>query len=165
MLGTTLIFNEKWKKIDSNIDPGPLNRPAEPLGSAFIRHLITPGNTSLSQTQHYRIRQAFRKKLCSRIRIRKTSERIRQVSTRSSRRILPEPIESATRKHQNASILDRFPSGYRRKLSSKFHSETRSFCISTKQEHSASYLHIPYTYPNSTYTSLIGTLMAPTCLP
>ena len=24
-------------------NPGPLNRPAEPLGSAFIRHPITPG--------------------------------------------------------------------------------------------------------------------------
>ena len=138
-----------------------MNRPAEPLESAFIRHPITPG-TSLSQTQHYRIRQGFRNKPCSRIRTRITSERIRQVPIRSSRRILPEPIESATRKYQNASILDRFPVGYRRKLSSKFHSETRFFCISTKQEHSASYLHVSYTYPNSTYTSLIGIPMAPT---
>ena len=122
------------------------------------------GSTPLSQTQHYRIRRGLRKKPCSRIRIRITSERIRQVSIRSSRRILHEPIESATRKHQNSSILDIFRIGYRRELSFKFYSETRSFCISTKQEHSASYLHVSYTYPNTTCTSLIGSLMLPTCL-
>ena len=160
------LFSQGYFTLTKGEEPVP--RTIKPPGeTAWIRLHPTSdytGNTPLSQTLHSRIRQGFRKKPCSKIRTRITSERIRPVPIGSSRRILPEPIESATRKHQNASILDRFPIGYPRKLSSKLHSETRSFCISTKQEHSASYQHVSYTYPNSTYTSLIGTLMAPTYL-